>query len=164
MRIPLLQKLCILLFFLAVLGLPAVGFSKKVWFTLSKLVEWSDLIVVASCTGKTDVKTLEVKKDPETKKTRITKQVKAVLAVEKVLKGEWPPKKPLIFQNEESNYWREDATKLPTKGARVLLFLEKEKDGSLWFVNGRNGIKFLEEGKEGEEMIKRVEELVAKKK
>lgn len=163
MKINLSKKLCIPLLFLMVVGWPGLGFAKKVWFSLPKLVESTDLIVVAKCTLKKDVKTLRVKKDPETQKTRITKRVKAVLAVEKLLKGEWPLNKPLIFQNEESNYWREDATKLPSPGARVLLFLAREEDGSLWFVNGNNGIKFLDADKEGEELLKEVEDLIAKK-
>jgi hypothetical protein len=143
---------------------PTNSWGKMVWLSNGDLIARAELIVIAKCIAKNDLEVLEVRKDPESKMTRITKEVESVLVPERVLKGDWPLTQKLMFKKEEKNYKGiEDSYKLPNKGDRVLLFLVKEEDGDWWFVNNQNGIWYLftDDPEETAAKIKKVEEGLA---
>jgi hypothetical protein len=52
---------------------PVSSWGKMVWYTSQDLIARADLIVIARCIAKTDLKVLTVRKDPEKKRTLITK-------------------------------------------------------------------------------------------
>lgn len=98
---------------------------------LPKLVEVAELIVIA-----------KVAEHAPPKDGSITTK----LSVERALKGEWAPDKPLeLLTADTKGQLVEDVVVLPEPGKRVVLFLAKDKDGVLRFVNGIQGVWPLED-------------------
>ncbi len=78
--------------------------------------------------------------------------MKNVLQAEKVMKGNWSPKEPIVLLTTQCGTagqigWIEDSVEFPPKDSRVIVFLQKAKDGSLETVNLVQGIWPLEGNK-----------------
>jgi len=117
-----------------------IGMPVFAWFPilpLDKLVKSSEAILIAKVVTQ-ECNTKPGSKVPETHTS---------LVVEKVLKGALKPKDPLKFTTPGGNgVIPEDCPVFPGPGERVLLFLEKGKDGNWNICNVIQGLWPLESG------------------
>ncbi len=121
----------------AVLALPVSGMIRTL--PLPDLVRQAEVICIAKV-----VQINEVSVDKFQVST-----VKNVLLSEKLLKGSWQPMEPIVVMTRQCGKYGtigslEDQVEFPPKGSRVVLFLQKAKDGSLEPVNLLQGVWPLE--------------------
>ena len=117
--------------------------SSAVWgmilaFPLTDMVRRAELICIAKV-----VQVSEVSVDKDQIST-----MKNVLLTEKILKGKWDPKEPVIVMTHSSGKYgtpssMEDQVEFE-KDSRVVVFLKKARDGSLETVNLVQGVWPLE--------------------
>ena len=101
------------------------------------LVSGSDAIVIARVSDKVPVQDA----------TNARQQIKNVLTVECVLKGNLQASRPLeLMTVDTKGKWMEDVLALPAIGSRAVLFLSMGSGGRLRAVNGIQGVWPLKDG------------------
>ena len=117
------------------------GAMIKTW-TVPDLVRKAEYIIIAKVAQQTEI---------ALDKSQIS-TIKNVLLPEKVLKGDWNVREPIVLMTRKCGEpgqigWLEDQPDVPPKGFRVILFLEKGDDGSLQTVNLVQGLWPLDKDK-----------------
>ncbi|MBI3038300.1 hypothetical protein HYY75_04490 [bacterium] len=129
-----LKVICFVVFGIVI---STTGFTMIQTLPFPELVTNSDVIVIAKVTDIT----------PAAKNDEKTFELRNILSIERILKGEWPADKPLEFITQDfQGKWREDEVAFPEKGERTILFLKRDDKGTLQLVNGIQSIWPLEKG------------------
>jgi hypothetical protein len=100
---------------------------------VAELVSSSDYVVIG------EVRKIEIDDTHSPRNEAMRYLIIEVIVIE-LLKGVWPPDKPMIFRTVKADHWIEDNVEFPSPGTRVLLFVKKGESGRLSLTNGIQGL------------------------
>jgi hypothetical protein len=100
---------------------------------VAELVSRSDYIAIG------EVRKIEIDDTHLSRNEKMRHLINEVIVIE-LLKGIWPPDKPMIFRTVKADRWIEDHVEFPAPGTRVVLFVKKGESGRLSLTNGIQGL------------------------